>query len=157
MDDNLTPKQDSFCVHYTTIGSETYSNGTKAALAAGYSESSAPVQATRLLKRDDIRERIIELQAENMKRNLITVDKVLADLEHDKLLARKHHQYGVAKGCTELQGRYLAMFTDRYVNEDAEKSELTEQGRADQDEYNAWKRRQLLKPAHGSMREPKTG
>jgi len=28
--------------------------------------------------------------------SLITVDKVLADLEHDKLLAREHHQYSVA-------------------------------------------------------------
>lgn len=112
MDNNLKPRQDSFCVHYTTIGSETYSHGTKAALAAGYSESSAHVTATKLLKRDDIRERIIELQAENMKRNLITVDKVLADLEHIKLLALEAHQYSVAKSCSELQGRWLAMFVD---------------------------------------------
>ena len=28
-------------------------------------------------------------------------------------MARKHHQYNVAKGCTELQGKYLAMFTER--------------------------------------------
>lgn len=46
---------------------------------------------------------------------MITVDKVLADLEHDKLLARENHQYGVAKGCTELQGRYLAMFKDHQI------------------------------------------
>ena len=110
---NLKPRQDSFCVHYTTIGSKTYSNGTKAALAAGYSETSAHVTATKLLKQEAIRERIVELQAENMKRNMITVDKVLADLEHDKLLAREARQYSVAKGCTELQGRWLAMFTDR--------------------------------------------
>ena len=117
MDNNLKPRQDSFCVHYTTIGSETYSHGTKAALAAGYSESSAHVTATKLLKQEAIRNRIIELQAENMKRNMITIDKVLADLEHDKLLAREHHQYGVAKACSELQGRYLAMFTDKMQTE----------------------------------------
>jgi len=147
MDNNLKPRQDSFCVHYTTIGSETYSHGTKAALAAGYSESSAHVTATKLLKQDAIRERIIELQAENMKRNLITVDKVLADLEHDKLLARERHQYGVAKGCTELQGKYLAMFTDRYVNENTEKSELNEEQEAIYQDFLAWRRRRLLKPA----------
>jgi len=117
MNNNLKPRQDSFCVHYTTIGSETYSNGTKAALAAGYSEKSAHVTATKLLKQDAIRDRIVELQAENMKRNLITVDKVLADLEHDKLLAREARQYSVAKGCTELQGRYLAMFKDNIKSE----------------------------------------
>ncbi|MHC4229145.1 MAG: terminase small subunit [Planctomycetota bacterium] len=116
--DTLTPRQESFCVHYTTIGSETYSNATRAALAAEYSETSASVTATQLLKKEPIRERIMELQAENMKRNLITVDKVLADLEHDKILAREHHQYGVAKSCTELQGKYLAMFVDRQQTED---------------------------------------
>ncbi len=115
--ENLKPRQDSFCVNYTTIGSETYSNGTKAALAAGYSEKSAHVTATKLLKQEAIRERIVELQAENMKRNLITVDKVLADLEHDKLLAREARQYSVAKSCTELQGRWLAMFTDNINNQ----------------------------------------
>ena len=56
-----------------------------------------------------------------MKRNLITVDKVLADFEHDKLLAREARQYSVAKGCTELQGKYLAMFTDRIDTEPAPK------------------------------------
>ena len=141
MDNNLKPRQDSFCVHYTTIGSETYSHGTKAALAAGYSESSAHVTATKLLKQDAIRERIIELQAENMKRNLITVDKVLADLEHDKLLARKHNQYSVAKGCTELQGKYLAMFTDKMKTETTEIRKFTleevKQIIADDDANNA--------------------
>ena len=127
---NLKPRQDSFCVHYTTIGSETYSNGTKAALAAGYSEKSAHVTATKLLKREAIRERIVELQAENMKRNLITVDKVLADLEHDKLLAREARQYSVAKSCTELQGRYLAMFTDNVNQTTEEPIELSEEEKA---------------------------
>ena len=97
MSDYLKPRQNSFCVHFTTIGSENYSNGTKAAQAAGYSEKSAHVTATKLLKQKAIRERIVELQAENMKRNLITVDKVLADLEHDKVMARKNNQYAVAK------------------------------------------------------------
>ena len=47
-----------------------------------------------------------------MHRNMITVDKVLADLEHDKLMARENHQYAVTKAYTELQGRWLAMFKD---------------------------------------------
>ena len=127
--ENLKPRQDSFCVHYTTIGSDTYSNGTKAALAAGYAETSAHVTATKLLKQDAIRNRIVELQAENMRRNLITVDKVLVDLEHDKLLAREARQYSVAKSCTELQGKYLAMFTDN-INQTAEQpAELSDEDR----------------------------
>ncbi len=114
---NLKPRQGSFCVHYTTIGSETYSNGTKAALAAEYSEKSAHVTATKLLKQEAIQKRILELHQENMQRNMITIDKVLADLEHDKLMARQANQWAVSKSCTELQGRYLAMFTDKYQDE----------------------------------------
>jgi len=142
----LTAKEEAFCVAYTTIGSETFSNGTKSAIEAKYAEDSARTQAWRMLRKEHIKKRILELYDKNMDRNLITVDKVLADLEHDKLLAREHHQYGVAKGCTELQGKYLAMFTDRnIVNEDTEKQELTERQRKDLDDYIVWKRRQLLK------------
>ncbi len=117
MSKHLTPKQESFCQHYTTIGSLTFSNGTKSAIEAQYAESSAAVTATKLMKNDRIRDRVNELHSENMNRNMITVDKVLADLEHDKLLARENHQYAVAKGCTELQGRYLAMFKNRQMFE----------------------------------------
>ncbi len=41
----------------------------------------------------------------------------LADLEHDKLMSRKSRQFSVATRCTELQGRYLAMFTDKQVHD----------------------------------------
>jgi len=114
----LTPKQEAFCIHYTTIGSETFSNGTKSAIVAGYSKTSAYSQASALLKNPKIQQRLKELHAVNMSRNMITVDKVLADLEHDKLAARKNKQNGAAIRATELQGKYLAMFRDRIVNED---------------------------------------
>ena len=119
--ERLTPKQESFCVHYTTIGAETFGNGTRAAIAAGYSDKSAHVQACALLRKPKIQQRVRELHSENMGRNMITVDKVLADLEHDKLAARQAGQYGVARGCTELQGKYLAMFIDRHMSEDVDK------------------------------------
>ncbi|MFC1762927.1 terminase small subunit [Planctomycetota bacterium] len=102
---------------HTTIGSETFGNGTKAAIEAEYAESCARVTACNLLKKPHIQDRIVEFHTENMQRNLITVDKVLADLEHDKLMARENKQFAVAKGCTELQGKYLAMFTDRLTTE----------------------------------------
>ncbi|MHC4255845.1 MAG: hypothetical protein ACYSUL_09570, partial [Planctomycetota bacterium] len=31
---------------------------------------------------------------------------------HDRQMSRKHHQYSVAKSCTELEGKYLAMFKE---------------------------------------------
>ena len=68
----LTPKQEAFCVHYTTNGAETFSNGTKSAITAGYSETSAYSQASALLKNPKIQERIQELYKDNMTRNMIT-------------------------------------------------------------------------------------
>ena len=58
---------------------------------------------------------------------MVTVSSVLANLDHDRQMARKHHQYAVSKACTELQGRYLAMFTDKTLTEDVNKTrELSE-------------------------------
>ena len=135
---NLKPRQDSFCIHYTTIGSDTYSNGTKSALAAGYSETSAHVTATQLLKQEAIQKRIVELQTENMQRNMITVDKVLADLEHDKLMARENRQYAVAKACTELQGKYLAMFTDNINPMEEQPKQFSDEEIAELQDISGW-------------------
>ena len=127
MDKPLTVRQDSFCVHYTTIGEPQFGNGTRAAIAAGYAEAGAAVLAHKLLKDKRIIARINQLHSENMVRNMITVDKVLSDLEHDKLMARENHQFAVSKSCSELQGRYLAMFTDRtQIDDPAQARQLAE-------------------------------
>jgi phage terminase small subunit len=118
--EQLNPKEDSFCIHYTTIGTETYSNGTRSAMEAGYAEKSAHTSAWKLLKRPAIRERVLELHTENMRRNMITVDKVLADIEHDKILARQKGDIASALRADELQGKYLAMFVERSQVETAE-------------------------------------
>jgi phage terminase small subunit len=142
----LTAKEEAFCVAYTTIGSETFSNGTQSAIEAKYAEDSARTQAWRMLRKEHIKKRIRELYDKNMEENMVTVGSVLANLAHDQLMARKHHQYGVAKGCTELQGRYLAMFTDRYVNEDAEKTALDLEQQAVLEEYKVYRKLKLLNP-----------
>jgi phage terminase small subunit len=135
----LSQREAAFAVHFTTIGSDTFSDGKKSAVAAGYSDRSAHVAASRLLKRDKVRNRISELHSENMQRNLITTDKVLADLEHDKVMARKHNQYSVAKGCTELQGKYLAMFTDRLQTEPEEHRPLSAEEEAAARDYASFR------------------
>ena len=127
MNETLTTKQDSFCVHYTTIGAETFGNGTKSAIAARYSEKGAYARASELLRNRKVQERIAELHRENMQRNQITVDKVLADFEHDKLMARQAGQYSVSVQCTIAEGKFLAMFTDRHnlVAEPPQRKEMS--------------------------------
>ena len=112
----LTAKEEAFCVAYTTIGSDTFSNGTKSAIEAGYAEDSSRTQACRMLRKEHIKKRIRELYDNNMEENMVTVSSVLANLAHNRLMARKHHQYSVAKSCTELEGKYKGMFKDREDN-----------------------------------------
>jgi phage terminase small subunit len=116
-DNGLTVQEESFCVAYTAIGTDTFSNGTSSAIAAGYSEESARTQAWKLLKKDYIKARILALHEANMKDNMVSTASVLAELAHDRLMSRKNHQYSVSVKCTELEGRYLAMWTDKVQTE----------------------------------------
>jgi phage terminase small subunit len=128
----LNPKVESFCVFYTTIGSETFSHAARSALAAGYSEASGRNTATDLLRKPEVRKRITELHTANMQRNMITVDKVLADLEHDKLMAREKGDIASAIRADELQGKWLALFVDRQMFIDEPKRrELDEKEKAE--------------------------
>lgn len=135
MDENLTKitnnpeetllkaKREAFCVAFTEIGNETFGNATKSAIAADYSENSARTQGWRLLKNIDVKRRILELYNEKLRDNNVTQNSVLANLMHDRILARQAGQYSVAVRCTELEGKYLSMFTDRLVNVDPEKEQ----------------------------------
>lgn len=55
-------------------------NGTQAAIRASYSKKSAAQTAVALLKRDDVLERIRELQAEQAKRLALSADRVMYEL-----------------------------------------------------------------------------
>ena len=117
----LTAKEEAFCVAYTTIGSETFSNGAKSAIEAKYAEDSARTQSWRMLRKEHIKKRIRELYDKNMEENIVTPASVLVNLDHDRKMARKHHQYNVAKNCTELEGKHLIMFSDKHVYESNQK------------------------------------
>ena len=134
----LNPKVDAFCVFYTTIGEPTFAHAAKSAIAAGYSEASARNTATDLLKKPDVQQRIRELHTANMQRNMITVDKVLADLEHDKLIAREKGDIASAIRADELQGKYLALFTDRQEISEPARRELDAAEEADARDYAQW-------------------
>lgn len=110
--ETLTAKEEAFCVAYTTIGNETFSNGTTSAIEAGYAENSARTQAQRMLRKEHIKNRIRELYDKNMEENMVSVGSVLANFDHERQMARKNHQYSVATRCTKLEGKYLCMFTD---------------------------------------------
>lgn len=71
----MTVKMDRFCEEYVIDY-----NGTEAAVRAGYSEKRAAAQASTLLKREDVMERIAELQKEQAQRLGLSADRVVMEL-----------------------------------------------------------------------------
>ena len=114
----LPPKQAIFVAEYIIDFS-----GARAARAAGYSERTAAKYASELLEKPEIQAAIREHQALREKRTLITADKVLTDIEDIKRDAMeqvtrdgrpagmRNHQ--AALKAAELQGKHLAMFSDK--------------------------------------------
>ena len=71
----LTPQQERFCQEYIID-----LNASQAAIRAGYSEKSARSQASEILTRPNITERLQELLDQRSKRTAITADRVLHEL-----------------------------------------------------------------------------
>lgn len=71
----LNDKQKAFCREYVKCY-----NGTQAAIAAGYSEKTAAVQASRLLKNKEVLAAIKEHQKELIQMSCISEEKILNSL-----------------------------------------------------------------------------
>jgi len=111
----LGQKADSFCVHYTTLGAETFGRAERSAIAAGYGAKSARNRGTALLKKPEVRARISELHDVNMRQNFLTTAKVLNDLEAVRIQAVERNDLAAAIRASELQGKHLMMFSERMV------------------------------------------
>jgi phage terminase small subunit len=122
----LDPREDLFCSNYTAVGTETFNHKEKSALAAGYAEASAGNQATKLLRRPEIQQRLDELKAENRKRNNVSTDSVVENLTHDRDMARAKGDWQAAIRADELIGKTLGCFTDVQVIDEPERRELSE-------------------------------
>jgi len=72
----LTNKQEKFCREYLID-----LNGTQAAIRAGYSEKTANKEACQLMAKLHIQERILLLKEKAAKRNQVTFDDLIHDLD----------------------------------------------------------------------------
>ena len=121
----LTEKQKKFCKEYVIDY-----NGTQAAIRAGYSEKTAKVQASQLLREEKILTTIKNLQKEQMQELCLCEEKVIKDLcsilircmsaepvmewdyeEHDYVKTGEYQfdSKGALK-VIELLGKHLGMF-----------------------------------------------
>lgn len=104
----LTYKQQLFVNEYIIDG-----NATRAAKEAGYSERTAKDMGCQNLAKPYIKLAIEQAKAQRARRVNKTADQVMADLEETRLLAMEKGQLSAAVRCSELQGKHLAMFTDK--------------------------------------------
>ena len=106
----LSERQENFCQAYILAG-----NAAKAAINAGYAEHSARQQASRLLTKANILERITALRADLGLRNRIDRDTVMAKLEAAYRGAMTAHTYLTAVRAAEAQARLAGLMPDRAI------------------------------------------
>lgn len=107
-DSKLTDRQKMFCKEYIVD-----LNATQASIRAGYSEKTARQMGSENLSKPYIQDEIASLIKEREERVKLTADKVLEDIERVRTLAEGSEQYSVSLKASELQGKHLAMFTDK--------------------------------------------
>lgn len=108
--ENLNHRQRRFVEEYIKNGFK----GKQAAIAAGYSIKTAEVKASQLLSLIKVKRALKKKMRKVSRKAEITVEKVLNDLEETRKKAVEHKMFGAACKCSELQGKYLAMFTERF-------------------------------------------
>jgi len=107
MADTLTLKQEAFCREYVVD-----LNATAAAIRAGYAESGAQVQGSRLLSNVIVQRKVNELTREKFAATGINAEMVLArlrDIAYDDS-ARQSDQIRAL----ELLGKHLQLFIERH-------------------------------------------
>ena len=104
----MNPKQRRFCEEYVVD-----SNGTQAAIRAGYAANSAVVTASRLLTKANVRERVDQLFAEQRERVEISIDSLTELLLDDRKLAHDNKQAGAAVSATEKLAKLHGLMSER--------------------------------------------
>lgn len=114
---DLTGAQEDFCQQYVGKAKHNASEAYRIAYPKSRKwkkDKAVHEQASVLMALPKVYQRIAELEAETAKRNEITRDKVLQDLENVRKLSRDAKQFGPAIKCSELQGKDIGMFVERH-------------------------------------------
>ena len=111
MTDGLTIKQDRYTREYVKDG-----NGTRAAIAAGYSRGVAHVQSTENLKKPKIAEAIKVLRKRQAERLDISREKMLNDTAHFAEQAAAKEEFGAAIAATTLIMKAQGYLVERSLN-----------------------------------------
>jgi phage terminase small subunit len=101
-------------------------NQSQAAISAGYSAKTARSQSVRLINDVNISEHI-KLRREELSRDYIpTMESVLRDLKEAKLMAKEKEDTKSLLKAIELEGKYLALWTEKHQVQAEVKTETIE-------------------------------
>ena len=89
-------------------------NATQACIRAGYSKKTAKEIGYENLTKPHVQDEIQRLKAIREKKIGLTAEKVLKDIERVREKAEGSEQYNVSLKASELQGKHLAMFTEKH-------------------------------------------
>ena len=109
MKDKLTKKQRAFVQAYKTNGG----NGTQAAIEAGYSEHTARKIASENVTKPDIQEALKEHEKQMQEKYEYTVEKMVKELDEEKVNADAIGNVSAALKAIELKGKAFGLFVDR--------------------------------------------
>lgn len=110
----LTPKQQRFVQEYLQDH-----NGTQAAIRAGYSESTARQQGSRLLTDPRVMAAVRAGQQKVAKKAEVTVDSLMAELEQARKLALKEKQASAAVTATMGKGKLAGLLVEKHKHSGA--------------------------------------
>lgn len=110
----LTPKQQRFVQEYLQDH-----NGTQAAIRAGYSESTARQQGSRLLTDPRVLAAVRAGQKKVAKKAEVTVDSLMAELEQARKLALKEKQASAAVTATMGKGKLAGLLVEKHKHSGA--------------------------------------
>lgn len=112
MDNNLTPKQEAFCLAYLETGnaSEAYR---RAYNTEGMKPETVNRTAKQLLDNHKITTRIHELQSDAAEATQITLQGHLEDLRRLRDAATEAKQYGAAVKAEMARGKAAGLYTER--------------------------------------------
>lgn len=103
---SMDPRELLFCYKYVELGR----NASAAARAAGWTDASARVAGCNLLKRNDIRAKIIELVEPKLRKDKLDMEEILAQIHAIATFDRRklYHPDGTRKLFTELDAQTAA-------------------------------------------------
>ena len=104
----IAPKRARFVAEYLIDR-----NATQAAIRAGYSEKTATMQGSRLLRYDNVQAAVERGEAEIAASLAITVEGVAAQLDEDRALALANNQAGAAVSASMGKAKLAGLLVDR--------------------------------------------